>query len=110
MDAAQIEKDAAKAAAKEVKPLPMLVSPMTRLSQEIREKVAIFCKEKNASFSTLTNQMWIDRLKTLGKIAKDFVPVPVRAAASGLRVKLDASEAEIAELEKMLNDLKAAKK
>ena len=115
-DAEKLEADAKKAEDKVAKPLPALVSPMTRLSPEIRQEVAKFCREQNASFSPLTNQMWIDKLKSLGKIAKDFVPAPTRLASEGLRAKVSAAEkkagedaSRITELEAQLAALKTKK-
>ena len=105
-----LEKDAKQAEKKADKPLPALVSPLTRLSPSIRKATALYCKEQDKSFSIISELMWFDLLKKNGKIAKELQPEERKAAASGLRVQLSESEDRCAELEAKLAALKAGKK
>lgn len=100
---------AEKAAAKKIKPLPELRSPMTRLPEEIRKVIAVLCRDTGESFSLKTVKMWIAKLKEMKLIPADMkIELAVKRVGSGpLREKLTASEAKVAELEAELAKLKA---
>lgn len=100
------------AAEKEPKPLPAMVSPTVNLAEEIRQVVAVRCREKDESFSVKTNQLWIVLLKQEKLIPADLEVdlTPKRGGGAVQKEKIEAQQTEIDALKKQLADLKAAKK
>jgi len=117
-DANELAKDAAAAAKKVEKALPELRSPMTRLPEEIRKIIAVFCRDSGVSFSPQTVLLWIDFLKLKGLIPADMViDLSTKRGASSFREKevayqskLDERDIKIRALEAALAAAKAAKK
>lgn len=109
--AEELEKDAEKKKEEKEKPLPMLVSPTVNLAIELRQAIAIRCRETGESFSVRTNKMWFDLLKQEGKVKADLVvDFTAKRIGGGLKKKLDERDATIADLMKQLEEAKAAKK
>lgn len=109
--AEELEKAAAKKKAAEAKPLPALVSPTVNLVVELRQAIAIRCREIGDSFSLVTNKMWFDLLKKEGRVKTDLAPdFSAKKIGGGAKVKLEEKDAQIADLMKQLAEAKAAKK
>ena len=109
--AEELEKDAEKVEEKKVKPLPALVSPTVNLVIELRQAIAVRCRETKESFSVKTNKMWFDLLKQEGKVKPDLkIDFSARSAGGGgLKKKIVENEATIAELRAEIEKLKASK-
>jgi len=111
--AEELVKDAAKKVSTEPKPLPALVSPTVNLAIELRQAIAIRCRDTGDSFSIVTNKMWLEMLQKEGKIAKDLV-IDFSAArgkgGGGAKAKLAEKDAKIDALMAEIAALKAAKK
>jgi len=110
--AEELEKKADKKPVEE-KPLPMLASPTVNLAMEMREAIAIRCRETGESFSLVTNKMWLDLLKKEKRVKADLAPdlTPKRGGGGGkMKAKLEEKDALIAELQKQLEVLKAGKR
>ena len=115
--AEELEKTAEVVKEKKDKPLPALVSPTVNLVPELRQAVAVRCRETEESFSLKTNKMWLVLLKgerTLeGKprVAADLEPdFTARRIGGGAKVKIAEHEATIKALQEELAVLKAQKK
>lgn len=109
--AEELEKDAKAAKEKKEKPLPALISPTVNLVIELRQAIAIRCRDTGESFSVVTNKMWLALLKKEGKVAADLAPdFSAKRVGGGMKLKLEEKDAEIADLQKQLAELKAAKK
>ncbi|KKN52403.1 hypothetical protein LCGC14_0613200 [marine sediment metagenome] len=109
----ELEAKAKAAAAKEQeeKPLPAMVSPTVNLAIEIREAIALRCRDIGESFSLVTNKMWLKLLKTEKRVKADLNPdFSAKRAGVGAKEKLEKKDTEIADLKKQIADLLAAKK
>ena len=107
----ELTKEAEKVKAKKDKPLPALVSPTVNLVVELRQAIAIRCRDTGESFSLVTNKMWLKLLKSEGKVAATLDPdFSVKRVGGGAKAKLEEKDAVIADLQKQLADAKAAKK
>jgi len=111
-DAEKLEQNAEKVKAKEEKPLPALVSPTVNLVVELRQAIALRCRETGESFSIKTNQMWLALLKKEGKVKADLAPdFSVKRGGGGAsKEKLAEKDKIIEDLQAQLATLKAAKK
>lgn len=108
--AEELEKDAEKAKEKKEKPLPALVSPTVNLVQELRQAIAIRCRDTGESFSIVTNKMWFELLKKEGKVKVDLViDFSAKRVGGGLKKKVEDRDAEIVKLKEELEALKAKK-
>lgn len=93
------------------KPLPALVSPTVNLVAELRQAIAIRCRDTGDSFSLVTNKMWLELLKKEGKVKADLEPdFSAKRVAGGMKIKLDEANTKIDALLAELEVLKAAKK
>jgi len=109
--AVELEQNAEKTKEKKEKPLPALVSPTVNLVIELRQAIAIRCRDTGDSFSLVTNKMWLDLLKKEGKVKADLQPdFSAKRIGGGMKVKLEEKDATIAKLMAELETLKAAKK
>jgi len=108
----ELEQNAAKAEKKkEPKPLPALVSPTVNLVVELREAIAIRCRDTEESFSLVTNKMWLALLKKEGKVKADLQPdFSAKRSGTGLKLKVEERDKTIAALKAELEQLKATKK
>jgi len=96
-----------------VKALPALRTPMVKLPEEIRTTIAEYCRENETSFSRLTAQMWVDKLKAEKKIPADMVVdlTSKRGPGGGAsKAQLEEAMAVIATLEQEIEALKKGKK
>lgn len=113
-EAEKLEQDAEKAKDKADKPLPALVSPTVNLVIEIRQAIALRCRETGESFSIVTNKMWLSMLKQEKRVKADLAPdFSVKRGGGGgaaAKEREAAKDKVIAELQKELATLKAAKK
>ena len=111
-DPEKLEKDADKAKEKKDRPLPALVSPTVNLVVELRQAIAIRCRDTGESFSIVTNKMWLKLLKAEGKVKADLEPdfSAKRMGGGGMKKKIEEKDATIAKLTAELDALKAAKK
>jgi len=114
--AEELEQNAEKTKAKKEKPLPALVSPTVNLVVELRQAIAIRCRDTEESFSLKTNKMWLELLKsektTEGKprVRADLQPdFSAKRVGGGMKLKLEEKDETIAKLMKELEELKAAK-
>ncbi len=109
--AEELEKDAEKTKEKKEKPLPALVSPTVNLVIELREAIALRCRNTGESFSIVTNKMWLDLLKKEKLVKIDLAPdFTAKRIGGGLAKKVEEKDKVIEELQKELAALKAAKK
>jgi len=115
--AEELEQNAEKTKEKKVKPLPALVSPTVNLVIELRQAIAIRCRETEESFSLKTNKMWLELLKgektAEGKprVAADLKPdFSAKRVGGGLKLKVEERDKTIEALQKELAELRAAKK
>jgi len=110
--AEELEQTAEKKKKAKDKPLPALVSPTVNLAIELRQAIALRCKDTGESFSIVTNKMWFEMLKKEGKVKPDLVVdfSARRVGGGGGKKKLEEKNAEIAALQKELAMLKASKK
>jgi hypothetical protein len=94
------------------KPLPAMVSPTVNLVAEIRQAIALRCRETGVSFSLQSNKMWLALLKNEKRVATDLSPdfTVKRAGGGASKAKLEEAQNEIAALKAELEKLKAAKK
>lgn len=108
----ELEKSAETAKEKKDKPLPALVSPTVNLATELRQAIALRCKETGESFSIVTNKMWFDLLKKEGKVKPDLVIdfSARRVGGGGMKKLREEKDAVIAKLNAELEALKAGKK
>lgn len=107
--AEKLRDEAEKAAEKAKKPLPTLAQPTVTLPVEIRQAVALRCRETGESFSQKSTRMWIDLLKAEKRVATNLEIDLSVARGGGLRKKLEEKEGEIEELRRQLGELKAKK-
>jgi len=109
--AEELKQNAEKTKEKKVKPLPALVSPTVNLVIELRQAIAIRCRDTGDSFSLVTNRMWLDLLKKEGKVKADLQPdFSAKRIGGGLKLKVEERDATIEALQKELAALKATKK
>lgn len=110
--AEELEKDAEKTKEKAARPLPALVSPTVNLVPELRQAIALRCRDTGESFSIVTNKMWLALLKKEGKVKAELNPdfSAKRVGGGGLKKKLDESNAEVLKLKAELAALKESKK
>lgn len=109
--AEELEKTAEKVKEKKVKPLPALVSPTVNLVIELRQAIAVRCRDTGESFSLVTNKMWLDLLKKEGKVKADLAPdFSAKRVSGGLALKVKEKDETIAKLLAELEALKATKK
>ena len=104
---------AAVAQTEEPKPLPAMVAPTVNLAVEMRQAIALRCRETKESFSVKTNKMWLDLLKAEKRCKADLSPdFSVKRGGGGAaqKAKLEEKDMLIAELRKKLEALKAATK
>lgn len=111
-DAEKLEEEAKKAKEKKDRPLPALVSPTVNLVIELRQAIAVRCRDTGESFSIVTNKMWLALLKKEGKVKADLEPdfSAKRMGGGGMKKKIEEKDATIDALQKELAALKAAKK
>jgi len=111
-DAEKLELDAAKAKAKEEKPLPALVSPTVNLVPELRQAIAKRCRETGESFSIVCNKMWLAMLKKEGRVKADLEPdfSVKRGGGTAWKAKAEEKDGIIEDLKKQLAAAKASKK
>ena len=99
--------------AAEPKPLPALASPTVNLPDEIRQAIAIRCRDTDKSFSIVTCEMWIDLLKKEKRVPAELtIDLTPKRVAPGARFKEKETEYQtaIATLKAEIEKLKAAKK
>jgi len=109
---------AEKARAKAEKPLPELKSPTVNLLDEIRGLIAKHCKEIGQSFATISNVLWIDYLLGKGLVkpadvaALKTAATTVKRGGGGgkLKEENEVLKTQIAEMQKIIAELKAGKK
>ncbi len=90
------------------KPLPEMVSPMVRLDLSLRKHVAMYCREAGQSFSILTEQMWVDKLKKEGCLRETFeLPAKMSYGRGGKTVA--AYKEEIANLKARIAGVREGK-
>lgn len=93
------------------KPLPAMVSPTVNLVVELRQAIAMRCRETSESFSIVTNKMWLALLKKEGKVKANLEPDFTIKRTGGIsKAKLQEKDDEIAALKEKLAKLQAAKK
>ncbi len=113
------EKDTAGKLAAEVKAtdvqkektLPVLAQPTVSLPVEIRQAIAIRCRDQKESFSIKSVRLWIDLLKSEKRIAADLkVDLSAkRGGFAGMKEKIEEKDATISELKAQLAALQAKK-
>lgn len=109
--AEELEKDAEKTKEKKDKPLPALVSPTVNLVIELRQAIAIRCRDTGLSFSLETNKMWLKLLKDEKRVKADLAPdFSAKRVGGGMKLKLEENDKTIAELKATIAKLQAAKK
>jgi len=109
--AEELEQNAEKTKEKKEKPLPALVSPTVNLVIELRQAIAIRCRDTGDSFSLVTNKMWLDLLKKEGKVKADLKPdFSAKRVGGGLKLKVEERDKTIEALRAELAALKATKK
>lgn len=109
--AEELEQNAEKTKEKKDKPLPALVSPTVNLVVELRQAIALRCRETEDSFSLVTNKMWLKLLKEEKRVKADLAPdFSAKRVSGGAKAKLEEKDKTIAALEAELAELKAAKK
>lgn len=107
----ELEKDAEKTKEKKEKPLPALVSPTVNLVVELRQAIALRCRNTGKSFSLVTNQMWLKLLKAENLVKADLAPdFSAKRIGGGLAKKVEEKDKVIADLQAELAALKATKK
>lgn len=109
--AEELEKTAEETKEKKVKPLPALVSPTVNLVVELRQAIAIRCRDTGDSFSLVTNKMWLKLLKDEKRVKLELEPdFSAKRVGGGAKAKLEEKDATIAKLMAELEVLKAGKK
>jgi len=109
--AVELEQNAEKTKEKKEKPLPALVSPTVNLVVELRQAIAIRCRDTGDSFSLVTNKMWLKLLKEEKRVKAELEPdFSAKRIGGGAKAKLEEKDATIAKLLAELEALKAAKK
>lgn len=105
-EAAAIAREASQKVRRLDKPLPKLEQPVVALIVELREPIALYCREFDIPFAYITNKLWYELLKCSGRIPADMKFHFTSRRKQEHKAELAKAEHTIEELQQQLKDAK----